>query len=98
MYHTNVNINSMVENVTQIKIEMTVNVCEKDYIWGPTKCSCKNCNYLGSIIDDSVITCDEIVETAKAVPIKTVPTKTVPTKSNSTNFYILLAFLSITTA
>ena len=38
-----------------------------------------------SIIDDSVTTCDEIIDTTKNVL-----TKTVPAKSNSKNFYILL--------
>ena len=67
-------------------------MCEKD-IWNPATCSCKNGKYLGSTVDDSVITCDEIIETKKAVP-----TKTVPTRSTSTNFYISLTFLSITIA
>ena len=40
-------------------------VCEKDYIWNPTTCSCK---YVASIIDDSAITCDEIVKDTKTVP------------------------------
>ena len=35
---------------------------EKDYIWNPSTCSCKNGKYLASIIDDSVITCDEIID------------------------------------
>ena len=34
-------------------------VCEKDYVW----CSATfHCAYLASIIDDSVITCNEIIE------------------------------------
>ena len=45
-----------------------------------------------SIIENSVVTIDKNIEA-----IKTVSTKTVPTKSTSTNFYILLAFLVITT-
>ena len=32
-------------------------------------CAWKNGEYLGSIIDDSVITCDEIIEPAKTIPI-----------------------------
>ena len=68
-------------------------VCEKDYIWNPATYTCKNGKYLGSIIDDSVVACDEIIEAIKAVP-----TKTVTTKVASTNFYILLTFLSITIA
>ena len=68
-------------------------VCEKDYDWNTATCSCKNGKYLGSIIDDSVVTCDEIKETTK-----TVPTKTAPTKNTSTNFYILLTVLLISIA
>ena len=37
--------------------------CEKDYIWNLSTCSCKNGKYLGSIMDDSAITCDEIIGT-----------------------------------
>ena len=37
-------------------------ICEKDHIWNPASCSCKNDKYLASIIDDSVITCDEIID------------------------------------
>ena len=32
-------------------------MCERHYIWNPAGCSCKNDNYLASIIDNSVITC-----------------------------------------
>ena len=43
-------------------------MCEKDYIWNPTTCSCKNGIYLGRIIDDLGIMCDEITEETKTVP------------------------------
>ena len=36
--------------------------CGKDYIWNPATCSCENGKYQASIMDDSVITCDEIIE------------------------------------
>ena len=36
-------------------------ICEKDYIWNPATCNCKNGKYLASIIDNSVITCDKII-------------------------------------
>ena len=39
--------------------------CEKDYIWNPATCSCKNWKYLPSIIVDSVSTCDEVTEKTK---------------------------------
>ena len=43
------------------------NVCEEGYIWNPATCSCKNGRYARGITDDSVITCDEIMETTKAL-------------------------------
>ena len=44
-------------------------ICEKVYIWNLATCSCKNCKYFARIIDDSVITCDEIIDAeAKRVP------------------------------
>ena len=42
-------------------------VCDKDYIWNPDTCSCKNGKCLASIIDDSVTMCDEIINTTKSV-------------------------------
>ena len=50
-------------------------VCEKYFVWNPATCTCKNGKYLASIIDDSVITCDELIETPKTVPTKNVPKK-----------------------
>ena len=60
----------MVENVIQTNggITMNVNVsekhniCEKEYIWNPAICSCENGKYLANIMDNSVITYDEITE------------------------------------
>ena len=37
-------------------------ICKKNYIWNLATCSCKNVKYLASLIDDSVITCGEIIE------------------------------------
>ena len=44
---------------------------EKDYIWNPATCSYKNGKNLASIIDDSVITCDEIIDAEEAKAITT---------------------------
>ena len=54
-------------------------VCKK-YIYSldPAKCSCKNGIYSASIIDDSVIMCDEIIDAVVKLYDET--TKTVPTK------------------
>ena len=35
-------------------------VCEKDYVRNPATCDWENVKYLTSIMDNSVITCDEI--------------------------------------
>ena len=37
-------------------------VCEKDYVWNPATCNCENGKYLASIMDDSAIRRDEIIE------------------------------------
>ena len=47
-------------------------VCEKDYIWNPAKCSCKNGKYLAIIMEDSAIVSDQITE------LHDKETKTVP--------------------
>ena len=39
------------------------NICEKDYIWNPPTCSCKNGKYLANINGHSVITHDIIIDT-----------------------------------
>ena len=36
--------------------------CEKDYVLNPTTRYCENGKYLASVMDDSTITCDEIIE------------------------------------
>ena len=57
-------------------------ICEKDYIWNPSTCICENGKYLASIMDDSVITCDEIIE-------ETAPTNfNEKTTCETQNFYI----------
>ena len=41
-----------------------IRVCEKDYIWNPATCICENGKYLTSIMDDSAITCDEVIKSS----------------------------------
>ena len=38
---------------------------KKDCVWNPAMCNCENEKYLASIMDDSVITCDEIIKSDK---------------------------------
>ena len=78
-------------------------VCKKGYTWNPATCSCKNGRYAKSIIDDSVITCDEIIKTTKSFVTKTVPAKSIPTNVNEKKvvckkkkFLFYFAFLLIT--
>ena len=68
-------------------------VCEKDYVWNPATCNSGNGKYLASIMDDSVITCDEIIE-------ETVPTNFNEKKATckTQNVYMLLAFVLTTIA
>ena len=35
-------------------------ISEKDYVRNPATCNCENGKYLASIMDDSVITCEEL--------------------------------------
>ena len=36
-------------------------MCEKN-VWNPSTCACENNEYLGSIIDDSLIPSNKIIE------------------------------------
>ena len=58
-------------------------ICEKDYIWNPATCFCKNGKYLSSIINNEVIACDEIIDAEAALYDEEV--KTVPTNFNEKN-------------
>ena len=62
-------------------------MCDKGYIWNPTTCSCKNGKYLPNIIDDSVITCDDIIEETKTIPTNFNEKKKTTCKTQ--NFFIL---------
>ena len=68
-------------------------ICEKDYVWNPTTYSCENGKYLASIMDDSMIICDEVIKSYDE-EIKTIPTyfnkKNIKCKTQ--NVYVLLDF------
>ena len=66
-------------------------------MWNPATCSCKISKYFTSINDNSVITCDEIIETEGTKPVKTnFNENNVIFETKNVN--ILLAFLLITIA
>ena len=69
---------------------------EKDYVCNLATCFCENGKYLVSIIDDSTVMCNEVMETYNE------ETKAISTNFNekkatckTQNFHILLAFLLI---
>ena len=37
-------------------------LCKKDYVWNPPTCSCKNGKNLASIMHESAIMCDDVIE------------------------------------
>ena len=53
----------------------------KDYIWNPSTWNNKKGNYLGSIVVDSVIACDEVIKLTKTIPKKTLRSKAIPIKN-----------------
>ena len=70
IFHVSVNVNLMEKNVSHINSGITIvldvsvkkiHVCEKGYVQNPAKCNCENGKYLESIIDDSTIITDEII-------------------------------------
>ena len=69
-YHDNVNVDLMNKNVIQSNGGMIINadvsaksvIYAKKIFWNPATCNCKNLKYLASVMDDSVITCDRIIE------------------------------------
>ena len=75
-------------------------VSEKDYVWNLATCNCENGKYLGSIMDHSASTCDEIIESYNE------ETKTILTNFNEKKatrktqnyfiFYLLFYFTFIT--
>ena len=42
-------------------MSVLVKKSQNNCTWNPATCICKNGKYLASIIDDLVITCDEII-------------------------------------
>ena len=69
-------------------------VCEKDYVWNPATYNCKDGKYLASIMDDSAIKCDEIIQSYEEDALaKSYNNKKATCKTQ--NFYILLPFLLI---
>ena len=81
----------MIEKVIQIKFEITINInvsaicTKKSYTWNPPKSSCENGKYLGSIIDNFVIS-NKTIEVTESILTKTSPTKSISTDFNEKVF------------
>ena len=68
--------------------------CEKDHVWNPATCNSENGKYLANFMDDSTITCDEVIESYNEETNFNEKKATCKIQI----FYILLSFLSITIA
>ena len=77
-------------------------VCEKDYILNSVTCNSVNGKYLTSIMDDSAIMYNEIIESyeedTEAKSYNETNFKEKKANCKTQNFYILLAFLLISIA
>ena len=71
MFHANVNVNLIKQNVIQINGGITINVSisvkkiiyvKKKIVCNSATSSCENGKYLAGIMDDSVITCDKVID------------------------------------
>ena len=65
---------------------------EKHYIWNPRTCACEIDKHLKSIISDTVVTFDEIIESTQITP-KHLTEKRATCRIE--NIYILLTILLI---
>ena len=81
----------------RVKIQKNI-LCARMVIFGILQHVAAIKGKYAATIGDSVVMCDEIIDTTKDTSTKTILTKTVPTKYNLTNFYILLSFLLTTIA
>ena len=72
-----IQIKSGMKNCVDVSANIRKNifVCEKIYIWNLSTCTCENGKYLESIIGDSEITCDEIIEATKTIRTKKIRQK-----------------------
>ena len=59
---------------------------KKGFAWNPATCTCENGKYFKSIINDSVIRCNEIVKATKTISTNTFLLKIILVKYFLTNF------------
>ena len=72
-------------------------ICEKDYVCNPVRGNCENGKYLSSIMDDSTIIRDQVIESYdKEMKVISKHFNENKATCKTQSFYILLAFLLIT--
>ena len=60
-----------------VSVKINNNACKEDYVWNPSTWSCeceiveylKDCEFMKSLADDLVVSCDEIVDTPETALI-----------------------------
>ena len=67
---------------------------KKYQVWNPAASNCENKKYLSSILNDSAIICDEVIESYNE-EMKTIPTNFNEKKASyeTQNVYIFLSFI-----
>ena len=55
-----IQINSGIK--TNVNVSVKNSCMWKNYVWNLSTCNCENGKYLASIMDDSAIICDEIID------------------------------------
>ena len=70
-------------------------VCERDYIWTPSICSCENEKILASIANDSVIICDGVIDSyeKETKPQQILMKRKQPAKRKISIFYLHVYYL-----
>ena len=74
-----------------VRVEKTSYI-EKRLYWNTVTCSCENGKYLSSIIDNSVITCDKIIDAEANSYDKETSFNTRKAACKTLNFYIFVVF------
>ena len=68
MIENEIQINSGTIMNVNVRVKILNSIClQKNYIWNAATCNCENGKYVGSVTDNSMIRCDEIIEEIKTI-------------------------------
>ena len=92
-----IQINGEITINVDVSVEKFMYVKKNEYVWNLSKCICESEKYLASIMDDSMITYDGVINLYDE-KIKTIPTNFYEKKvtCKTQKIFVLLAFLLIT--